>query len=249
VRPDEVESQLSAMFDGELPAAECELLSRRIDRDEKLRARWARYVLIGASMRYEPVAIATAVNALERDAMAPKQVRSRAWLRSPRLVWQSALAAGLVVAVAGLSITLLRDAALNSTAQPVTAERGAAAHGPTLELAGAFERGSRPVDPAAVPSALSSSAEAPWSYVTPAGNDRSSSPVPLRSELADYIVAHSDYSAPLMRPDLLSALVSGGQGSDDIPVTGGAPSSGLTAGATPGTGENDAATAAPSAHP
>ena len=34
VSQDEVESQLSAMFDGELPAAECELLSRRIDRDE-----------------------------------------------------------------------------------------------------------------------------------------------------------------------------------------------------------------------
>ena len=55
---DEVESQLSAMFDGELPAAECELLSRRIDRDENLRARWSRYALIGAAMRSEPVATA-----------------------------------------------------------------------------------------------------------------------------------------------------------------------------------------------
>ena len=53
---DEVESQLSAMFDGELPAAECELLSRRLDRDETLRARWSRYALIGAAMRSEPVA-------------------------------------------------------------------------------------------------------------------------------------------------------------------------------------------------
>ena len=52
---DEVESQLSAMFDGELPAAECELLSRRIGRDENLRARWAR--VIGAER----------LNALEAD--------------------------------------------------------------------------------------------------------------------------------------------------------------------------------------
>ena len=55
VNQDEVESQLSAMFDGELPAAECELLSRRIDRDENLRGRWSRYALIGAAMRSEPV--------------------------------------------------------------------------------------------------------------------------------------------------------------------------------------------------
>ena len=58
VKQDEVESQLSAMFDGELPAAECELLSRRIDRDERLRGRWSRYALIGAAMRCEPVATA-----------------------------------------------------------------------------------------------------------------------------------------------------------------------------------------------
>ena len=55
---DELESQLSAMFDGELPAAECELLARRIDREENLRACWARYALIGAAMRSEPVATA-----------------------------------------------------------------------------------------------------------------------------------------------------------------------------------------------
>ena len=41
-------SQLSAMFDGELPAAECELLSRRLARDEQLRATWSRYAVIGA---------------------------------------------------------------------------------------------------------------------------------------------------------------------------------------------------------
>src|SRR6516162_2331175 len=109
---DEVESQLSAMFDGELPAAECELLSRRIDRDERLRGRWARYVLIGASMRYEPVATASsgfaarvgaAVAALDGEGAAVPSAR-RFRLGPPNWVWQSALAAALVVAVAGLSI-------------------------------------------------------------------------------------------------------------------------------------------------
>ena len=34
---EERDSQLSAMFDGELPAGECELLARRLVRDEALK--------------------------------------------------------------------------------------------------------------------------------------------------------------------------------------------------------------------
>src|SRR5215831_7209043 len=52
-RSGERDSQLSAMFDGELPAAECELLARRLVRDEALRAQWTRYSLIGAAVRAE----------------------------------------------------------------------------------------------------------------------------------------------------------------------------------------------------
>src|SRR6185437_3626869 len=50
---EELDSQLSAMFDGELPVAECELLARRLSRDEQLKARWGRYAVIGASIRAE----------------------------------------------------------------------------------------------------------------------------------------------------------------------------------------------------
>src|SRR5688572_29488991 len=49
----ERDSQLSAMFDGELPAAECELLARRLTRDEALRGQWSRYAVIGAALRAE----------------------------------------------------------------------------------------------------------------------------------------------------------------------------------------------------
>ena len=49
----ERDSQLSAMFDGELSAAECELLARRLTRDEALRAQWSRFALIGAALRAE----------------------------------------------------------------------------------------------------------------------------------------------------------------------------------------------------
>src|SRR5689334_15058513 len=50
---EELDSQLSAMFDNELPAAECELLARRLSRDEELKSRWARYAAIGATIRAE----------------------------------------------------------------------------------------------------------------------------------------------------------------------------------------------------
>lgn len=46
----------------------------------------------------------------------------------------------------------------------------------------------------------------------------------MRTELVDYIVAHSEYSTPLMRPDLLSALISGGEdGPDGVLPAAGAP--------------------------
>src|SRR5436190_17759725 len=50
-RQSERDSQLSAMFDGELPSAECELLARRLTRDELLRAQWSRFSMIGAALR------------------------------------------------------------------------------------------------------------------------------------------------------------------------------------------------------
>src|SRR5215467_5004732 len=50
---EELDSQLSAMFDGELPPGECELLARRLSRDEQLKARWGRYAVIGATIRAE----------------------------------------------------------------------------------------------------------------------------------------------------------------------------------------------------
>ena len=48
---EELESQLSAMFDDELPQGECELLARRLSRDAALQARWSRYAAIAAAVR------------------------------------------------------------------------------------------------------------------------------------------------------------------------------------------------------
>ena len=50
---EELDSQLSAMFDDELAPEQCELLARRLSRDEQLKARWGRYAVIGAAIRSE----------------------------------------------------------------------------------------------------------------------------------------------------------------------------------------------------
>jgi hypothetical protein len=127
-----------------------------------------------------------------------------------------------VVAVAGLSIEMLRNAALSNAAFNLTA-------GPSIPRVH-----STVSPPSNVPAAFTA-ATVPWSYVTPASSERPGASMPLRSQLTDYIVAHSEYSTPLMRPDLLSALVGGEQGLD-------APS-GAAGNNASGTGEIDASAA------
>jgi hypothetical protein len=218
---DELESQLSAMFDGELPATECELLARRIDRDENLRARWSRYALIGAAMRSEPVATARSgfarrvSAALTGSDLAPRLRRGR------KMIFNTALSASLVVAVAGLSISLLRTASVGSGAGTLARASAARAdaNAPALSAAGPGR------DAAVVANVASADAGAalarrgstgePVSYVTPASGVNVNTA--LRTELADFIVAHSEYSTPLMRRNLLSALVSNEDGADGAP--------------------------------
>ncbi len=237
---EERESQLSAMFDGELPATECELLSRRIDRDENLRARWSRYALIGAAMRSEPVATARSGFARRVSAaLRGGDTRVRA-SRGRKMMLNAAVSASLVVGVAGMSITLLRyTAAGGGAAAGGQVASGQVGGGPVF---------SGEMDSAAVPSrapgsgavsgnpvarstaagstaAISSMASdalarrasngEPVSYVTPASVDTANTA--LRTELADFIVAHSQYSTPLMRRNMLSAFISSDAGSDFAP--------------------------------
>jgi negative regulator of sigma E activity len=220
VTQEQVESQLSAMFDGELPAAECELLSRRIDRDENLRARWSRYALIGAAMRSEPVAtasrgfaarISAALDASDGKLAVNSAIGSSARRRNLR---SAALAASMVAAVAGLSIGALRyssptngGATLARGTQSAVPSRSvsmpvsvSAPDGPTVASSNAS--GLMPIGIRDVPG----NSEPRNPYTTPINQLNTNAG--LRTELADFIVAHSEYSTPLMRRNLLSALVS-----------------------------------------
>jgi sigma-E factor negative regulatory protein RseA len=215
VTQEQVESQLSAMFDGELPAAECELLSRRLDRDENLRSRWARYALIGAAMRSEPVAtarrgfagrVSAALLAGEGNSQVDRNRKASVpAVGRKRTVRNAALAASMVVAVAGVSISMLRYSSSDFSGATLASSASAPASAVPASAVPA-------VMPVAMRVTSGKAVGEPHSYTTPI--NQSNPDIGLRTELADFIVAHSEYSTPLMRRSLLSALVSSEEGAD-----------------------------------
>ena len=190
---DERASQLSAMFDGELPAAECELLSRRLARDEQLRATWSRYAVIGAALRAEPLA-QVRPDFARRVSAALVAGATRA--RRGRVLRGAALGSALAAGVAGMAIMLLRndlpiqDEALGPytpTVQRVALATAPVAASVNLRLGNG------------------SAGSGLGSYVVPPlSNDNS---LAVSATLADYVVAHSEVSSSLARGNLLSALV------------------------------------------
>ena len=218
---EERDSQLSAMFDGELPGAECELLARRLTRDEALRAQWSRYSMIGAALRAERgvalhdrvawrVQSLVAQEATYGDGSMDSATTTRTsvivpaselraasaarWLRFARPVAGASIAAG----VAALSIFWLRTQddthtllALSPPAETIVLEPDTSA--------ATVARNTAPA-----PEARVSSGE-PERYVTPAP---SSAPgIVPSARLANYVVAHSEYSGPLSRRMALLGLV------------------------------------------
>jgi negative regulator of sigma E activity len=204
---EELDSQLSAMFDDELPAPECELLARRLSRDEQLKARWGRYAAIGATIRAERgvrlnAALARKVNAaiLAEPALgaaaAPQRARGGGWR------WRQGVAGvAVAAAVAAVSIFWLR------------------AQAPLATVAVAARQALPPQVLAAAPAALSSAAGPADSYVVPRTPAVRPVVVPI-TELANYVVAHSAVSSPVARRNLLSAFMTSetGAGGTEEPL-------------------------------
>ena len=198
-------SQLSAMFDGELSEAECELLSRRLGRDEQLRGRWARYALIGAAMRAEPVAavsggfsrrVGAAIDA--GTGLPGKERRARGVASAMR---RFALGSALVASVAGAAIFVLRSQVLLGGPALTT-------YIPSVQKLAVPEAAVPPLAPfARVSSPATFAAREPVSYVVPPSGSVSAAALP--ASLANYVVAHSEYSSPLTRSGLISSLVAG----------------------------------------
>jgi negative regulator of sigma E activity len=214
---EELDSQLSAMFDNELPAAECELLARRLSRDPDLKARWGRYAVIGAVIRSErgvtlDGSVAGRVNAAlsSEPALSLDEAGRGADRRSRVQWWQPVAGIGLAAGVAAASILWLRSQALPG---------GGPALAPAL-VASASLPAVRPVA-----HSLSGGATTPDSFVVPPISQR---PVVVpATELADYVVAHSAFSWPFTRGSLLSALMVNEPGTSSTPVRSVQPAAGV----------------------
>jgi sigma-E factor negative regulatory protein RseA len=181
---EELDSQLSAMFDDELPAAECELLARRLSRDRVLQARWGRYAAIGAAVRGD-VRLGGMVARGVSSALASEAVLSdsRAVVVSPigqelPRWWRPLAGVAVAASVATLSILWLQLRPSPATA-PLVARGGASS---------------------------AAAVEAPASYVVPRSLEPRAMMMPS-TELANYVVAHSQFSPPVSRGNLLSALM------------------------------------------
>jgi sigma-E factor negative regulatory protein RseA len=196
---EELDSQLSAMFDDELPEGECQLLARRLSRDDTLKVRWRRYAVIGAAVRAErgvrmdlrlETNLATRVSAtisaepaLEGTAVAQSRSRAGGGMRW----WQPVAGVGIAAGVAAMSVLWVRsqgvvgsDTLVAQNAPPSTTVM------------------SQPV-------ATSAS-----TYVVPTKVEPRT-PMPA-AELANYLFAHSEYSTPVTRRFPLSSLVSSESG-------------------------------------
>jgi len=200
---EELDSQLSAMFDDELPAAQCELMARRLSRDEELRARWGRYAAIGATIRAEGGArlnaelarrVSVAISAEPAVVAEPVRPRSRPssqWLGSR--LWAPVGGVAVAASVAAAAILWVRFESPpdgQATAQATSARASGAAVGQSA-------------DSAVV-------ANASDSYVVPKTIPRRS--IVPSTQLANYVVAHSEFSSPVNRRNLLSALMASESG-------------------------------------
>src|SRR5690349_4239775 len=229
---EERDSQLSAMFDGELPGAECELLARRLTRDEALRAQWSRFSMIGAALRAERgVALHDRVALRVQSAIAkeatygdgtvdaaatssqpipamPAQARTVSgsrWLRFARPVAGASIAAG----VAALSIMWMRT----DVAGPELMAGNTAAEAPaTSSESIVLTPDATTLASNAAPAARAPSNGEPDVYVTPAPSSSPGIAPPAR--LANSVVAHREYSGPRSRRMALLGLVAADSGVD-----------------------------------
>ncbi len=227
-------SQLSAMYDGELPQAECELLARRLSRDSALKAQWSRYALIGAAIRGEPTQAAGSVvgkarvlAVADRVALAIGAAPSLAagadlsgdpsamqiWLKR----WaQPAAGVGVAAGVAALSIFWLQSrVADNATA--ITAQTDVATSEIVLggtDMPEARDSLTLAAGGATMGVGFGSAPRVsngePVRYTVPAANPAvAGSPAAslATGQFANYVVAHSEYAAPMNRRNVLSALM------------------------------------------
>jgi len=195
---EELDSQLSAMFDNELPAAQCELLARRLSRDEELKSRWARYAAIGATIRAE------GGPRLNSDLARRVSVAISA---EPAVTTSQGVPE--VPLATGQSSSGKRSAGSRSpfTSRWWAPVGGVAVAASVAAAAILWVRYQFPLQdgPSIAQSAPVQSTSSNVSYVVPKSSPRRS--IVPSTQLANYVVAHSEFSSPVNRRNLLSTLM------------------------------------------
>lgn len=184
-----LQSQLSAFVDDELPPAETDLFVRRLVKDAELKQAMGRYGLIGEALRSPTLKTHLSRDFSARIAAALEQQQETAAATPPAQVRGTQTArwlkpvAGLAVAasVAWASVLVVRNPA--EIAQPgLTAE--------TLQ-------------PVTLTTQRNATAD---SYVVPADTSAPSAAIPS-ARLTNYVVAHSEFSSPLGRHNVMTGLL------------------------------------------
>jgi sigma-E factor negative regulatory protein RseA len=180
---DQIREQLSALLDGELPRDEMDLLMRRLGKDPELRRTFGSYALIGETLRAPGGRIAPPSFAARVSAAIEE---------SPAIVEK---ASNTRLASPASTARLPQHAALWKRPMVRTALAAGAAATAVLLFR-----------PEATPVAQLE--------VTPANSfAMSASPTPAQSQrLAGYMVAHSQFSTPMVRRNVLSSLLAADPG-------------------------------------
>jgi len=230
----ERDSQLSAMFDGELSAGECELIARRLSRDEALRSQWSRFSMIGAAIRAErgvalhdrvawrvqsvvsqepaygdgaDIGATNARTAAVVPAEALRRAASRRWNRFTRPL----AGFGIAASVAAASILFLR---VQGGSEDIVADTASTPTRSIVLSAPAVD--AVRIQPQQV--ALNGgTGGASTDYVTPQPGPQTN--FAQNASLANYVVAHSEYSGPISRRmALLGILASENNGAVAAPA-------------------------------
>src|SRR5688572_27975700 len=203
---EELDSQLSAMFDDELPEDQCQLLARRLSRDDALKARWRRYAVIGAAVRagrsdgQPSVRLETNLASRVSAVISAEPALTGTVAGETRKVagmrwWHPVVGGAIAAGVAAMSVLWIRaDGPVGGGVQVAdNAAASVAVSGPAI---GAADAG------------------APESFVVPTNVQRNPNTPP--AELANYVVAHSEYSSPAFRRNLISALIASNEGTAGV---------------------------------
>jgi negative regulator of sigma E activity len=192
-------SQLSALFDGELPREQAEMVIRRALKDPALRGSWGRYALIGACVRGEPIAAALpqtdlAQRVRARLAAEPEHgtgvaggMTAAAPSASQRasLLRRGALGGAIAASVALASLVLIRNLPTSDTQPLQMAQQPVVT--PAAEVAAPAVAQPAPT--------LVARESAPPSYTTPVDD----SPARRGAPLVNYVAAHGDVAASAVR--------------------------------------------------